>query len=60
MIIYGSKSNRPDRIAEIEQLAKSDKVMVTAHEMKDTGHAFPATEYPFVTDWIHNVVMKDK
>lgn len=58
LLMYGSKSSRLERIQQIEQAAKDAGVKIIVHEMKDIGHLFPASEYPYLTDWLHNVVLK--
>lgn len=58
LLAYGSRSTRQSRIQEIEGAMRSAGVNIVVHEMKDTGHAFPESQYPAVSDWLHNVVMK--
>lgn len=58
LVLYGSQSNRPERIQTLKQIAGTDGMQFTIHEMKDTGHAFPESEFPTVRDWLRNVVLK--
>jgi dienelactone hydrolase len=58
LILFGAKSNHPERLQAIAQATKSAGVEAVMHEMKDIGHAFPESEYPIVRDWLRNVVMK--
>ena len=58
LILFGTKSNHPERLQEIAQATTSAGVKAVMHKMKDVGHAFPEGEYPAVRDWLHNIVMK--
>ena len=58
LLLYGAKSTRKVRIQQISDVVKSAGVKFTLHEMKDVGHAFPESEYPFVRTWLRGPALE--
>lgn len=57
MLLIGRSLDLP-RFQEIGNAAKTAGVKLTVHEMPGVGHAFPASEYPAVREWLHGPAME--
>lgn len=58
LICYGYQPGRDRpraRVKEFSAVALAAGVTVSVHEMPDTGHDFPKTEYPAVRQWLREV-----
>lgn len=59
LLLFGNASVSHQPIDQREQEARAAGVEIVVHWMAEPiGHAFPESEYPFVTDWLRNVVLK--
>jgi predicted esterase len=61
LFCYGFQPRREQvrtRMQQVSTAAGDAGVKVTVHEMADTGHDFPAKDYPFVRQWLREVAVK--
>ena len=60
LLCYGDKNGDKGRarVNEICAAAMAAGVLATTHEMKDTAHAFPPSEFPAVERWLREVALK--
>jgi hypothetical protein len=55
LVALGEKCTRTTRAKEIIDPYKPAGMKLTVLEMKDTGRAFPQTQYPAIRKWLRDV-----